>query len=198
MKFWSKLFAKKETAPNQSDDKDSPFKKKYLLFEELLANTASAQAIINDLEKKLVCHSQLDSQELDQAFNTLIYKIRSILANLNLIGNNKYLSLQERLEQIITSQKDFLKDSLENNRPTGSYKKLFDLIIPLNLSDREEQNFPSGSCKTLQDIIRFSQEMARQEMSKLNEVAFKQLSNARKLVAGIPLHIYLIDFGGGY
>jgi pyruvate,water dikinase len=76
-------------------------------------------------------------------------------------------------------------------------EKVLKLIVPLNLVDPEDENFKPESCNTLHDITRFCHETGMHEMFKITDMPSGMAGEARKLLAGIPLRVSLIDLGGG-
>jgi pyruvate,water dikinase len=69
-------------------------------------------------------------------------------------------------------------------------------VVPLNLVDPADEKFKPESCETLHDITRFAHQKAMQEMFKISEELPGDVEPVR-LVAGIPLLVYLIDLGTG-
>lgn len=70
-------------------------------------------------------------------------------------------------------------------------------IAPLNLIDPKQDSFRPEACRTIHDLIRFSHEMAMQEMFHLGENVEPEQGMAILLKAGIPIKIYVIDLGKG-
>ncbi|MFZ1984084.1 MAG: PEP/pyruvate-binding domain-containing protein [Desulfatitalea sp.] len=70
-------------------------------------------------------------------------------------------------------------------------------IAPLNLLDPKKENFSPQGCLTIHDIIRFSHEMAMQEMFRISDNVHHERTIAVPLRIHLPLNIYLIDLGGG-
>jgi pyruvate,water dikinase len=69
-------------------------------------------------------------------------------------------------------------------------------VVPLNLIDPADENFKPDSCQTLHDITRFAHQKAMQEIFKISDELPGDAETVR-LVAGIPLLVYLFDLGGG-
>ncbi len=69
-------------------------------------------------------------------------------------------------------------------------------VVPLNLVDPADENFKPDSCRTLHDITRFAHQKAMQEIFKISDELPGDAETVR-LMAGIPLLVYLIDLGGG-
>lgn len=76
-------------------------------------------------------------------------------------------------------------------------EKALKWVVPLNLVDPEDENFKPESCNTLHDITRFCHETGMHEMFKIKDMPSGRIGEARRLIAGIPLSISLIDLGGG-
>lgn len=69
-------------------------------------------------------------------------------------------------------------------------------VIPLNLVSPDDERFKPEFCDTLHDIIRFAHQKAMHEMFKISRELPEDVGAVR-LVAGIPLHIYILDLGEG-
>ncbi|MGA9752425.1 MAG: hypothetical protein WBS54_11625, partial [Acidobacteriota bacterium] len=70
-------------------------------------------------------------------------------------------------------------------------------LTPLNLTDPRARQFKPSGCRTLHDLLRFSHEMAVQEMFLAGGRATAGTRGALKLQSPIPLDFYFIDLGGG-
>lgn len=70
-------------------------------------------------------------------------------------------------------------------------------VSPLKLMDPQAPDFTPGGCRSLHDIIRFAHEAATREMFSIGDRAFGKTRGTKKLVAQIPMLIYLMDVGGG-
>jgi pyruvate,water dikinase len=88
------------------------------------------------------------------------------------------------------------KGPFKNTQLFKTLKKVSGLVVPLNLIDPGDEQFRSESCKTMHDIARFAHQKAMQDMFRIS-AEFPEDIEAVKLVAGIPLLIYLIDLGDG-
>ena len=87
------------------------------------------------------------------------------------------------------------KKPLFNSPVHGRMRRILDRISPLNLTDPEAENFSPHGCMTLHDIIRFTHEQAMQEMFSITDDAKE--GRSVELTTTIPMHIRLIDIGGG-
>ncbi len=76
-------------------------------------------------------------------------------------------------------------------------EKALKWVVPLNLVDPEDENFKPEFCDTLHDITRFCHETGMHEMFKIKDMPSEGIGEARRLTAGIPLSVSLIDLGGG-
>jgi pyruvate,water dikinase len=70
-------------------------------------------------------------------------------------------------------------------------------LTPLNLTDPRDRQFKPSGCRTLHDLLRFSHEMAVQEIFLAGSRATANTRGALKLQSPIPLDFYFIDLGGG-
>lgn len=85
-------------------------------------------------------------------------------------------------------------------RDTPARKELLQAaqyITPLNLLDPQSSDFKAENCRTLHDIMRFVHEHSYLVMFRMGDTASGADSGAKKLVAPIPLDLYVIDLGGG-
>lgn len=77
-----------------------------------------------------------------------------------------------------------------------TFKGVMKWVIPLNLVDPEDERFKPEFCETLHDIARFAHQKAMHEMFKISKELPEDVKAVR-LIAGIPLLVYLIDLDGG-
>ena len=69
-------------------------------------------------------------------------------------------------------------------------------ITPLELVDAAAANFTPEGCRSMHDIIRFCHEKALQAMFATSRPGTGR--GALRLVADIPLDVFLFDVGGGF
>ncbi len=89
------------------------------------------------------------------------------------------------------------EEPLKDTELFKTLQKVLKLVVPLNLVDPEDENFKPEFCDTLHDITRFCHETGMHEMFKIKDMPSGQIGEARRLIAGIPLSVSLIDLGGG-
>jgi pyruvate,water dikinase len=70
-------------------------------------------------------------------------------------------------------------------------------VSPLRLVDPGASEFIPGGCRSLHDVVRFAHEAGTREMFAIGERAFGRGRGAKRVVAEIPMLIYLMDVGGG-
>jgi pyruvate,water dikinase len=80
---------------------------------------------------------------------------------------------------------------------TRKLNYIMGFVSPLKLINPHAPEFTPGGCRSLHDIIRFAHEAATREMFLIGDRAFGKSLGAKKLVAKIPMLIYLMDVGGG-
>ncbi|MBI5551407.1 MAG: phosphoenolpyruvate synthase [Desulfobacterales bacterium] len=96
-----------------------------------------------------------------------------------------------------------LKDHRSNTKPAvlsplrSQLQRLADLITPLNLLDPNHPDFQPEACASLHDIARYVHEHSYQVMFRISDEAHDSRPSAIKLMASVPLDLYLIDLGGG-
>jgi pyruvate,water dikinase len=73
-----------------------------------------------------------------------------------------------------------------------------DWIVPLNLTDPKAPEFGPEGCRTLHDVARLVHELSYREMFLLGDLVAGREGVAFKLVAPIPLDLYVIDLEGGF
>ena len=76
-------------------------------------------------------------------------------------------------------------------------KMVIDFTSPLNLTDPSSEEFRPEKCRSLHDVIRFSHEKAVQAMFMRSSDSFLRKPKSRHLQTEIPLHLNIIDVGGG-
>lgn len=102
------------------------------------------------------------------------------------------------LEQLILEER---KREKENRRRKAILKKLEEIrarVIPLNLVDTKDGSFKPENCQTFHDLTRFIHETSILEMFRFNELEKSpEQGEAKRLASDIPIHLYVIDLGGG-
>lgn len=76
-------------------------------------------------------------------------------------------------------------------------QKVVKWIVPLNLVNPHGDNFKPEFCETFHDITRFCHEKAMNEMFQLTDIPPDEIVETHKLIANIPLVIYIIDLDDG-
>jgi pyruvate,water dikinase len=70
-------------------------------------------------------------------------------------------------------------------------------ILPLRLVDPKAPDFAPENCRSLHDLGRLVHELSYTAMFQISDLVSAKGGGAAKLVAPIPLDLYLIDLGGG-
>jgi len=89
------------------------------------------------------------------------------------------------------------KNLLENSPFIRKLRHVMAFISPLELIDPHADNFIPEGCRSLHDIIRFSHEMAVQEMFQIGNRRVRKIGGSKQLNYDIPMHFYVLDVGGG-
>lgn len=79
-----------------------------------------------------------------------------------------------------------------------TFKKVLDLVLPLNLTDPDSPYFKARYCKTLHDIIRFCHEKAVDEIFSLGATLKIKEKEAKKLISKTPFSWWVINLGNGF
>jgi pyruvate,water dikinase len=71
-------------------------------------------------------------------------------------------------------------------------------MLTLNLLDPLAFNFRPSGCKSTHDVLRFCHEKAVEAMFVVNDIELERHEQrCRKLETNMPLHVYVLDLGGG-
>jgi len=71
-------------------------------------------------------------------------------------------------------------------------------LLRLHLLDPAARNFRPAGCKSAHDVLRYCHEKSIEAMFEVNDLELGQgLRNARKLKTSLPLHLSVLDLGGG-
>jgi pyruvate,water dikinase len=93
------------------------------------------------------------------------------------------------------------KREKEIRKRTPVSKKLGEMrgsIVPLSLVDAKGENFKPENCQTFHDLTRFIHETSILEIFRFNGLEKDPgPAAARRLISEIPIHLFLIDLGGG-
>ena len=84
----------------------------------------------------------------------------------------------------------------KETKPFKDIEPIIQWVIPLNLINPDDERFSPEFCETFHDITRFAHQKAMHEMFKISKELPEDVEAVR-LVAGIPLHINIIDLGEG-
>lgn len=76
-------------------------------------------------------------------------------------------------------------------------KAVADHIIPLNLVDPKSPEFSPKKCQTLHDVMRFIHELSYSQMFLISDRVTDHGRVSKKLIAALPLDLYIIDLGDG-
>ncbi|MBA4371426.1 MAG: pyruvate, phosphate dikinase [Thermodesulfovibrio sp.] len=99
--------------------------------------------------------------------------------------------VQDLLEEMKPSRRLILDSPVHRKM-----RSILDRITPLNLIDPNAPDFSAEKCRSFHDIIRFTHEMAVRTMFGIAEDS-SVAAAAIELASHLPIHIYLIDLGGG-
>ena len=83
----------------------------------------------------------------------------------------------------------------EKNQYHRTIREVLNFIAPLELVDPAAENFIPEGCRSMHDIIRFCHEKAVQSMFSTARPGTGR--GSLKLVADVPLDVFLFDVGGG-
>ena len=91
-------------------------------------------------------------------------------------------------------------EPVKRARPSEEHQALrrkIDFIVPLNLFDPKSLRFTPQHCRTIHDIMRYVHEMVYIEIFQLGDLVTDHTRMSVRLIAPLPLDLYLIDLGGG-
>lgn len=75
---------------------------------------------------------------------------------------------------------------------------IYDRLVPLNLTDAYGPTFTIAECQSIHDLVRYAHEKAVLAMFAAGDAAVEKASGViLNLESAIPLHVSLIDLGGG-
>jgi pyruvate,water dikinase len=71
-------------------------------------------------------------------------------------------------------------------------------LLTLHLLDPSAFNFRPSGCKSTHDVLRFSHEKAIESMFAVNDREWDRgPRSAKRLIANVPINLYVLDLGGG-
>jgi pyruvate,water dikinase len=119
------------------------------------------------------------------------------------IRHGEMITVDADMARIYRGAVPELQDRRINIQPAAAspllsqLQRLAALITPLNLLDPQSENFKPEACATLHDIARYVHEHSYQVMFRISDEAQESRPSAIKLMASVPLDLYIIDLGGG-
>ncbi|MCW5980421.1 MAG: hypothetical protein KIT09_20225 [Bryobacteraceae bacterium] len=71
-------------------------------------------------------------------------------------------------------------------------------LLRLNLVDPSDQDFRPAGCRSTHDVMRYCHEKAIEAMFTVNDIVHERDGrSARRLKTALPLHLHILDLGGG-
>ena len=105
-----------------------------------------------------------------------------------------YAGQVPELLKLCKTEKSMMKDTPMFN----TLRRVADWIVPLNLVNPTAGNFAVAYCETLHDLMRLIHELSYKEMFAISDIVSDvEGAGAVKLVAPVPLDLFIIDLGGG-
>jgi pyruvate,water dikinase len=101
-----------------------------------------------------------------------------------------------RVEELLVEQRT-RKGIFKDTPAFAALQRILPHLVPLRLIDPEAEDFRPESCQSLHDLTRFAHQSAMQEMYHLAEETARQIGDAVRLRATIPLDVHVLDLGGG-
>ena len=86
--------------------------------------------------------------------------------------------------------------STDNNQYYQTLRQVLKFISPLELTDPAAENFRPEGCRSMHDLIRFCHEKSLQAMFSAARPGTGR--GALKLIADLPLDVFLFNVGGGF
>ncbi|MGO9611864.1 MAG: PEP/pyruvate-binding domain-containing protein [Dissulfurispiraceae bacterium] len=105
-------------------------------------------------------------------------------------------NIYEGLVQELIEYADKKEEPFKETHIFKMLERVLKWVVPLGLIDPASETFRAESCQTYHDITRFCHEMGMRELFSVTETSASDVG-AVKLVAGIPMEIYLLDLGEG-
>ena len=85
-----------------------------------------------------------------------------------------------------------------DNPALALLRRIAPYILPLHLVDPRAETFTPEHCTSLHDVMRYAHEMSYSQMFQISDsVSEHSAGVACRLIAPIPLDLYVIDLGGG-
>ena len=109
---------------------------------------------------------------------------------------NKGLVFDGKREEMLASpcaRPDLTRDSAFDRK----LKYIVSFISPLGLTDPKDAAFRPAGARSLHDVIRFTHERAVESMFFIGDKRMSKNRTAKKLAAGIPMVIYVVNLGNG-
>ena len=155
-----------------------------------------ARAIITDIGAATVHMASLARESripsiLDTEVATKIIRNGQELT-VDAINCNVYEGHVRELEEFVKKRDEPFKGT----HLFKTFERVLKWVVPLNLIDPSDKTFQQQFCETLHDITRFAHQKAMQEIFRISEELPEDVEPVR-IVADIPLLVYLIDLGGG-
>lgn len=153
----------------------------------ILTDTGSALGHMASLCREFGVATLLDLREATQ------HLANGMIVTVDAYSGRVYQGRVEELLERRANETPYMK----NTPVSQTLEKVAELIIPLRLINPRAPTFAPRSCRSLHDIMRFVHESSYAAMFRISDLLSESEGGAVKLLAPIPLDLYLIDLGGG-
>ncbi|MGE5253586.1 MAG: PEP/pyruvate-binding domain-containing protein, partial [Planctomycetaceae bacterium] len=102
------------------------------------------------------------------------------------------------VEELIRKDEKGEKEPRRETSVLKKWEEIHSSIVRLNLVDPKSETFTPERCQTFHDLTRWIHETSILEIFRFNELEKSPgQGEAKRLISDLPIHLYVIDLGGG-